>query len=66
MGKIKELLDSPAFAKLTALKQHRQQLLDRRRQIDLLIANVEKTIAQAEGRTTMTDAEKFEGFKREL
>lgn len=66
LGKIKELLDSPAFDKLTALKQHRQQLLDRRRQIDLLIANVEKTIAQAEGRTTMTDAEKFEGFKREL
>lgn len=34
--------------------------------MDLLIANVEKTIALTEGRITMTDQEKFEGFKQNM
>ena len=37
-----------------------------RRQLDLLITNVENTIASAEGRITMSDQEKFEGFKQKL
>jgi len=36
----------------------------KREQLDLLIANVEKTIAAAERRAEMTDKEKFEGFKQ--
>ena len=49
-----------------ALKEHREQLLDKRKQLDVLIANVEKTIALTEGRITMTDKEKFEGFKQKM
>lgn len=63
---IKEILNAPSFDEMKALKEHHEKLLDKRKQLDLLVANVEKTIAQAEGRATMTDKEKFEGFKQNL
>jgi len=63
---IKEIITSPSFDGAQALKEHREQLLDKRKQLDLLIANVEKTIAKTEGRITMTDNEKFEGFKQKM
>jgi len=63
---IKELITSPSFDEAKALQDHRQKLLEKRAQLDILIANVEKTIASKEGRVTMTDAEKFAGFKRQL
>jgi len=63
---IKDILDAPSFDRLTALKEHRQKLLEKRQQLDLLIANVEKTIAATEGRNSMSDAEKFKGFKQKL
>ncbi|WP_010284748.1 MerR family transcriptional regulator [Bacillus timonensis] len=61
---IKQIITNPAFDEFRALQEHREQLLDKRKQIDLLIANVEKTIAQKEGRMSMSDQEKFEGFKK--
>ncbi len=64
LTEIKQIITNPAFDESKALKEHREQLLDRRKQIDQLIANVEKTIAQKERRITMSDQEKFEGFKR--
>ncbi len=66
LDRIKEIITDPSFDKAKALAEHRAQLLDKRRQLDLLIANVEKTIALTEGRATMTDKEKFEGFKQRL
>lgn len=63
---IKSIVTSPGFDGAAALRQHREQLLDRRKQLDLLIANVEKSIALSEGRITMSDQEKFEGFKRQM
>lgn len=63
---IKDIVTAPSFDGLNALKEHREKLLEKREQLDLLIANVEKTIAFAEGRITMTDKEKFEGFKQKL
>ncbi|MBD0381973.1 MerR family transcriptional regulator [Paenibacillus sedimenti] len=66
LDNIKEIVTSPSFDGAKALKEHREQLLDKRKQLDLLIANVEKTIALSEGRMTMTDKEKFEGFKQQL
>jgi hypothetical protein len=38
----------------------------RRAQLDQLIANVDKTLRVKEGRITMSDKEKFEGFKEKL
>ena len=63
---IKEILTSTSFSKNIALREHRQKLLDKKKQLELLIANVEKTIATTEGRTIMSDNEKFEGFKQKI
>jgi DNA-binding transcriptional MerR regulator len=63
---IREILQAPDFDELAALRQHRAQLMDRRKQLDALIRNVEMTIASKEGRITMSDKEKFEGFKKQL
>ncbi|TCW40993.1 MerR family transcriptional regulator [Laceyella sacchari] len=63
---IKKIVTSPDYDGTTALREHHERLLDKRKQLDMLIANVEKTIAAAEGRTIMSDKEKFEGFKQKL
>ncbi|HPF21485.1 MAG TPA: MerR family transcriptional regulator [Syntrophomonas sp.] len=63
---IKEILDAPDYNRLAALAEHRDKLLMKRKQLELLIANVEKTIAAQEGRCIMSDREKFEGFKQKL
>ncbi|MBP1965256.1 MerR family transcriptional regulator [Paenibacillus aceris] len=66
LDRIKELINAPTFNGAKALKEHREQLLDKRAQLDALIANVEKTIALTEGRLSMSNKEKFEGFKQQL
>ncbi|USG65288.1 MerR family transcriptional regulator [Brevibacillus ruminantium] len=63
---IKEIVTSPSFHRGKALREHRSKLLDKRMQLDLLIRNVENTIAAMEGKITMSDREKFEGFKQEM
>lgn len=66
LDRIKEIVTDPTFNGAKALKEHREQLLDKRKQLDMLIANVEKSIALSEGSITMTDKEKFEGFKQRM
>ena len=63
---IKELLESPDFREKQALRAHREQLLEKRSQLDLLIQNVEQTLAALEGGRPMTDQEKLVGFKERL
>jgi DNA-binding transcriptional MerR regulator len=63
---IKNILTSPSFDGANALKEHREKLLAKRNQLDMLIANVDKTIATTEGIITMSDTEKFEGFKQKI
>ncbi|MCA1060592.1 MerR family transcriptional regulator [Rossellomorea aquimaris] len=63
---IKDILDDPAFDATRALQKHRDTLLERRAQLDQLIANVDKTLRVKEGEITMTDKEKFEGFKEKM
>jgi DNA-binding transcriptional MerR regulator len=66
LEEIKHLITSPAFDADCALKEHRKRLLEKREQLDRLITNVELTLAQREGTTTMSDKQKFEGFKQKL
>lgn len=66
LDNIKEIVTDPSFDGTAALKEHREKLLAKREQLDLLLANVEKTIALAEGGTNMTDKEKFTGFKKKM
>lgn len=63
---IKEIITDPTFNKMDALREHKKHLFARRRQLDDLIANVDKTIAATEGRVTMKDSEKFQGFKEKM
>lgn len=66
LRQIKAILENSSFDGLLALKNHHRELLDKREQLNLLIAKVEKTIQMKEGRIVMADAERFEGFKRKL
>ncbi len=63
---IKEIITSPSFDKKEALVNHRNKLLEKKQQIENLLVNVDKTLASYEGRITMTDKEKFTGFKKNL
>lgn len=63
---IKAMITNPAFDANSALREHLAQLLHKQAQLETLIANVRKTLALREGRITMSDQEKFAGFKQKL
>lgn len=65
LEEIKNILDHPDYDTTAALKEHRQQLLAKREQLDHLLLTIDKTIAHERGEQKMTDKEKFEGFKKE-
>ena len=66
LEEIKRIMSSKDFDGAAALQVHHAALLAKRKQLDLLIANVEQTIRAAKGETVMSDQEKFEGFKQQL
>lgn len=66
LEEIKKFINSKDFDAEAALHSHRDRLLEKRAQLDALIANVEKTLQHAKGEIDMTDQEKFEGFKQKL
>ncbi|HSU79531.1 MAG TPA: MerR family transcriptional regulator [Candidatus Angelobacter sp.] len=63
---IRKLLTSPTFDEAEALYDHREKLLEERERLDLLIQNVENTIASKEGKTPMSDQDKFKGLKQKM
>lgn len=63
---ISTIIRDPSFNRLDALNQHLKTLQERKSHLDLLIENVNKTILKEKGKITMTDNEKFEGFKTRL
>ena len=66
LAEIGNILSAEGFDSLTALQNHRDALIARRGQLDVLIANVEKSISAMKGESPMSDEEKFEGFKQKL
>lgn len=66
LKEIKKLLSNPSFNKKKALLKHLEKLKEKEKQISALIQTVEKTIKQEEGEIKMSDAEKFEGLKKDL
>jgi len=66
LDSIKEIVTAPSFNAANALIEHREKLLEKRNQLDTLIANVDKTIAITGGEIKMSDKEKFEGFKKNM
>jgi DNA-binding transcriptional MerR regulator len=63
---IKDIVTAPSFDGAAALREHREKLLEKKEQLELLIANVDKTIALTEGRMNMSNKEKFDGFKKKM
>ena len=66
LDRIKTIVTAPSFDGAAALREHREKLLEKKEQLELLIANVEKTISLTEGRTQMSNKERFEGFKKKM
>lgn len=66
LAQIRSMMQDPAFDRERALHGHLQALLERRAQLNVLIANVEQSIAAEKGEYVMSDKEKFEGFKQKL
>lgn len=66
LDEIKRIVWSKEYDGIAALQGHLSALKAKKEQIELLIINVEKTIASAKGETIMSDKEKFAGFKQKL
>lgn len=66
LEKIASIVTSSTFNEGEALKEHKRNLEERRKQIDELLANVERSIEDYEGRSKMKDKERFEGFKKNM
>lgn len=60
------LLSTSPAERAELLARHLVRLRDEQRRLARLIATVERTLATLEGAGSMTDIEKFEGFKRDL
>jgi len=63
---IKKLLSTPAFDREHAFANHLTALQNKRARLDRLILTVTKSLATMKGEITMSDTEKFEGFKQTL
>lgn len=66
LQQIKTIVTSPNFDRITTLKEHRINLLEKRKQLDLLVNNVDQSIAEIERGIKMNKNEKFKGFKQKL
>lgn len=62
---IKKALNQTDFNFQKALEEHYQDLMKKRAHIDQLLLTVEKTLTYHKGEGTMTDTEKFAGFKEQ-
>lgn len=63
LDEIKMILDAPDFNIEQALLEHQKNLLSQKKQIELLLNTVDRTIHYYKGEIQMTDTEKFKAFK---
>lgn len=66
LEEIMKIMNQPTFNQTAALKNHYNNLKKKRARLDKIMETVERTIANKEGGTPMTDKEKFEGFKEKM
>ncbi|HML36493.1 MAG TPA: MerR family transcriptional regulator [Bacillota bacterium] len=66
LNEIKNIVQSKNYDGSAALQGHLSTLKAKKEQLELLIVNVEKTIAALKGEIKMSDKEKFEGFKQKM
>ncbi len=66
LGQIAQTLKSPTFDRMEALREHLKALEGKKAQVQQMIDTVQTTIEKEMGMRTMTDSEKFKGFKEKL
>jgi len=66
LDEIRQIISSKDFDGKTALRNHLSSLMAKKEQINRLIVTVEQTISAMEGKSIMTDSEKFECFKEKI
>jgi len=66
LEEIRQLLSLPIFDRERAFADHLSALHTKRERLDTLIVTITKSIAAMKGEITMSDKEKFEGFKQTL
>jgi hypothetical protein len=65
LGRIKQILDNPAFDKVSALKEHMEALQKQRNRLETLITTVEHTIDYLQGAGNMSPKELFKAFNEQ-
>lgn len=63
LEKITNLLSASAYDREETLREHKEKLLARRKQIDLMLETLDESILEMKGMIRMKDAEKFKGLK---
>lgn len=66
LDEIRGILYAADFDTERAFVRHLSELNCKRERLDMLINNVKKSVSAMKGEKTMTDKEKFEGFKQSL
>lgn len=66
LKEIRQILYQEEFDVLKALSEHLRDLEEQKKYTETLIRTVKQTILQMKGKYVMTDAEKFEAFKKKL
>lgn len=66
LKKIKNIIQTPDYNREKELEEQLTALLQKKKQIELLISNVWRTIHTLRGEEYMTDEEKFEGLKQKM
>ncbi len=64
--KIKSIVNSKSFDCVEALNEHKKNLLEKQKQLEKLLKNVDQTLLSLKGGGEMSDIEKFEGFKKDI
>ena len=66
LDEIKNILYAPNYDREQSFQSHLAELNKKRERLDILIHNVIKSMSAMKGELTMSDKEKFEGFKQNL
>lgn len=64
LSEVAEVLNDPDFDEAAALRAHLNTLTQQKADLETLIHTVKRTIDSLEGKTKMSDKERFEGMKR--
>ena len=62
---INSIVNSKNFDCVGALYEHKKKLLEKQKQIDQLLHNIDRTLSSIKGGEKMSNKDKFEGFKKD-